>query len=58
MSPLEIENVLMEGIIVASQLMRSGCCMASIDLKDAYYLIPKGKEYQKYLKFLWKSNMY
>ena len=48
----------MESIHTCTQLMRPGCYMASIDLKDAYYSIPIYKEHQKYLKFLWRDNMY
>ena len=32
--------------------------MASIDLKDAYYLVPIHTEFQKYLKFQWKGKLY
>ena len=29
--------------------------MSSIDLKDAYYSVPIGKDHQKFLKFEWKG---
>ena len=45
----------MESIHTCTQLMRQGCYMASIDLKDAYYLVPIHTEHQKYLKFMWKG---
>jgi hypothetical protein len=32
--------------------------MSSIDLKDAYYSIPIATEHQKYLKFMWKDQLY
>ena len=32
--------------------------MASIDSKDAYYSIHIDNLHQKYLKFLWKGNLY
>ena len=35
-----------------------GCYMASIDWKDAYYSVPKLEEYQQYLKFQWKGNLF
>ena len=48
----------MESIHTCTQLMRQGCYMASIDLKDAYYLVPIHTEHQKYLKFMWKGVLY
>lgn len=38
--------------------MRPGCYMTSIDLKDAYYSIPIAPEHHKYLKFIWKDQLY
>ena len=32
--------------------------MTSIDLKDAYYSIPVALEHQKYLKFIWRDQLY
>ena len=32
--------------------------MASIDLKDAYYSVPIAQESRKYLKFLWRGELY
>lgn len=32
--------------------------MASIDLKDAYYLVSIAKERRKYLRFYWKGFLY
>ena len=34
------------------------CFMASVDLKDAYYSVPIAQEHQKYLKFLWRGQLY
>ena len=42
----------------AIRLMRPGCYMTSIDLKDAYYSIPIAQEHQKYLKFIWRGQLY
>lgn len=39
-------------------LMTPGCYMTSIDLKDAYFGIPIHKNYQKYLRFKYKENIY
>lgn len=38
----------MDTIQTALKLMRSGCFMASVDLKDAYYSVPVAKEDRKY----------
>ena len=40
------------------KLKRSGCYMTSTDVKDAYYSIPIALEHQKYLKFIWKDQLY
>ena len=40
------------------KLMTSGCYMASIDLKDAYYLLPIHKDHQKFLKLKFKRTLY
>ena len=32
--------------------------MTSIDLKDAYYSIPIAEEHQKYLKYVWRDQLY
>ena len=42
----------------AITLMRPKCYMTSIDLKDAYYSIPIAEEHQKYLKFIWRHQLY
>ena len=48
----------MDTLETASKLMRPGCYMTSIDVKDAYYSIPIAPEHQKYLKFIWKDHLY
>ena len=40
------------------KLVKKGCWMASVDLKDAYYSCPVAKEHQKYLKFFWNNKYY
>lgn len=41
----------MDNIWSAIRLMKPGCYMASVDLKDAYYSVPICKNHQKFLKF-------
>ena len=48
----------MDTLDTAIRLMRPGCFMTSIDLKDAYYSIPISFEHQKYLKFIWRDKLY
>ena len=48
----------MENIWSAIRLMKPGCYMASVDLKDAYYSVPICKDHQKFLKFEWKGVLY
>ena len=37
--------------------IKPNCYMASLDIKDAYYIIPVAEEFQKYLKFIWKGKL-
>ena len=39
-------------------MMRPGCFMASVDLKDAYYTVPIHASHQKYLKFCFDGALY
>ena len=42
----------------AVRLMTPNCFMASIDLKDAYYVVPIADERRKYLRFCWQGSLY
>ena len=48
----------MDNIQTALKLMRRGCFMASVDLKDAYYSVPIATEDRKYLKFEWQGSYF
>ena len=48
----------MDTFRTALKLVRSGCFMASVDLKDAYYSIPIAEEDRKLLMFQWKGKYY
>ena len=48
----------MDTLESAIKMMKPGCYMASIDLKDAYYSVPVAKEHQKYLKFVFNGTLY
>ena len=55
---VEYHHFKMDSIHTAVQLMKQNCFMASIDLQDAYYSVPVSENYQKYLKFSWRGNLY
>ena len=40
------------------QLMKPGCMMASLDIKDAYHSVKVAEEHQKYLIFKWNNRYY
>jgi len=40
------------------QLVRKDSFMATMDLKDAYYLIPISEECKKFIRFQWKNDIY
>ena len=48
----------MDTFRTALKLIRPGCFMASVDLKDAYYSIPIAEEDRKLLMFQWKGKHY
>ena len=48
----------METLSTALSLIRKGCYMASLDLKDAYYSVPIHKDYKKLLRFEWKGHLF
>lgn len=40
------------------KLVTPGCYMATIDLRDAYYMVPIVKEHRKFLRFYWDGILY
>ena len=48
----------LEDLKPVTKLISSGDHMVSIDLQDAYLLVPVHKQSQKYLKFEFRGNMY
>lgn len=48
----------MQTIEAVLNLVTKNCFMAKIDLKDAYYSIKIGSEFQKYLKFRYDNVLY
>ena len=48
----------MDSLNTVLQMVKPGCFMASIDLKDACYSVPIAIADQKYLKFQWRGKRY
>ena len=48
----------MESLQSAVRLMKSGCYMATVDLKDAYHTVPIHRSHQKFLKFSWRGRLF
>ena len=38
--------------------MKQNCYMASVDLRDAYYSVPIDEDYQKFLRFSWRGQLF
>lgn len=48
----------MEGAHMLKDLLRKGDWMVSIDLKDAYQLVPIAENHRKFLRFVWEDQLY
>lgn len=55
---IKTEHFKLEDGKMVRQILTRGCFMASIDLKNAYYLIPVAKPDRKFLRFIFKPNLY
>lgn len=55
---LSYHHFKMDSLSTVLNMVKPGCFMASMDLKDAYYSVPIATKDQKYLKFLWQGNLY
>lgn len=52
------EHFKMEDIRTATKLLAENDYMANIDLKDAYLFLPILEDHRKYLRFIFKGNLY
>lgn len=52
------EHFKLEDWRTASRLISKNCFMCTIDLKDAYYLIPIINSHKKYLRFHFQNSLY
>lgn len=48
----------LEDLKTASRLITPNCYMASVDLKDAYFLVPIAEKYKKFLRFEFNEKLY
>lgn len=55
---IDPQHFKMEDGRTVMKLMSRNCYMASLDIKDAYYLIPVHKTYRKFLRFTFKGCLY
>ena len=55
---IEFLHFKMDSIHTVLHNVTTGCYMASIDLKSAYYSVPIAPDFQKYLKFEWEGQLY
>lgn len=55
---VEYHHFKMDTLEAVLKMMKPGCFMASIDLRNAYYTVPVHPEHQKFLKFLFNGTLY
>ena len=55
---VQYEHFKMTSLNTALELMRPGCWMASVDLKDAYYSVPVEEGDRKFLRFIWRGRLF
>ncbi|XP_043270419.1 uncharacterized protein [Venturia canescens] len=55
---IDTSHFKMEDSRTAQRLMYRDCYMVTIDLKDAYYLVPIASEHRKYLRFSFQGQIF
>jgi ribonuclease HI len=55
---LSVTHFKLEDIRTVSRLLAPNFYMSCIDLKDAYFLLPIHKNHRKYLRFVWKNQLF
>lgn len=48
----------MEDVRTVTRIISQGAYMATLDLRDAYFLIPIDKEYKRFLRFIWEKRVF
>ena len=55
---VEYHHFKMDNRQMAARLMTLGCYMASIDIQQAYYMVPVAREQRKFLRFFWEGSLF
>ena len=55
---VKYEHFKMDGIKTIINMVTRNCFIATIDLKDAYYIVAISRLFQKILNFKWKGKLY
>lgn len=55
---IETQHFKLEDLRTAVKLVNKDCLMATLDLKDAYFLVKIHPESRKYLRFSWNGQLY
>ena len=55
---VEYHHFKMDTLETVTRIMKPGCFIASVDLKDAYYTVPIHSDHQKYLEFMFNGTLY
>jgi hypothetical protein len=55
---VKYEHFKMENIHMLRNLLKKDDYLVKIDLKDAYFTVPIWVNHQKFIRFLWKENLY
>lgn len=55
---IDTEHFKLEDLRTAIKLISEGCFMSTLDLKDAYFLVPIHKKSRKYLRFQFNNRLF
>ena len=55
---VEYNHFKMESLQSVLKVMKQGCLMASVDLKDAYYSVPLANDQRKFTRFIWNGELF
>lgn len=55
---IKTDHFKLEDSRTVTKLLSKDCYMSTIDLKDAYFSVPVHDSHKKFLRFIWKQDMY
>lgn len=55
---IDTKHFKMEDLRTITKILSHGSYMATIDLKDAYYLVPMHQNSKKFLRFMWEKKIF